>query len=69
MFYLDQDTRRQLTTDRIERLTDDYTKATGYGVRRRTGNRTPLATTPTLAQRVRHWATALQPETKSVTDR
>ena len=63
MFYLDQDTRRQLTTDRIERLTDDYTKATGYGVRRRTSNRTPLETTLTLAQRVRHWATALQPET------
>ena len=63
MFYPDHDTRRQLTTEKMERLADDYTRANGHGARRHGTMRMPLDLALELARRAQQWATALQPET------
>ena len=61
MFITDQDARRQITVDHIERLADDYTRANFQ--RNERSWRLLLDTAHELAKRARRWATQAQLET------
>ena len=61
MFITDQDARRQITADHIERLADDYARANFQ--RNQRNWRLLLDTAHELAKRTRRWATRAQLET------
>ena len=56
MLYYDQDVRRQVAADRMDRLADDYARASSRRSRQRARRRLPLAGGMDLVARAKRWA-------------
>ncbi len=56
MLYYDQDVRRQVAVDRMDRLAEDYARSSSRRSRRRARRRLPLAGGMELVERAKRWA-------------